>query len=80
VASPDTPDLDDPDPERAEDAPLYWFEPDRQLQRHTVPLVVLTFIAATGCACVVAIATGSVPAALVLAAAVAAIVRRVFPK
>lgn len=67
------------------DRPLYRLEPDRKLQRHALQWVGLTFIAALTCVCVVAIAVGSVPTALVTAIAILAltimtIVASVFPR
>jgi hypothetical protein len=67
------------------DRPLYRVVPDRRLQRDALLWVSLTLIASLAAVCVVAVATGSVPTALVsatgiLAAALLLIVRYVFPR
>lgn len=67
------------------DRPLYRTVPDRRLQRDALLWVSLALIASLAAVCVVAIATGSVPTALVsatgiLAAALLLIVRYVFPR
>lgn len=67
------------------DQPLYRVVLDRRLQRDALLWVSLTLIASLAAVCVVAIATGSVPTALVsatsvLAAALLLIVRYAYPR
>ncbi len=67
------------------DRPLYRTVPDKRLQRDALLWVSLALIASLAAVCVVAIATSSVPTALVsatgiLAAALLLIVRYAFPR